>query len=217
MSSVPHDSPLTPFPLDSTPLTPQSSHYSSSSPLSHVSMSASPEPPFFSAGSEQLDLSPSSLPHLPPHSSLHHHTISVIGGSPAHSPPNMSPAYHYHHLETGVVLAQGHAGGATSSDLDIVRSLELIAGAPHSAANSGAHTSTTNTMATEPYHALSSMSPPVISHAPSSASSCSTSPVHVSSFDQYEFELLQLMSNPDDLLADPKILLHSSPAPTPIH
>ena len=188
-----HDSPLTPFHLDSTPLTPQSSHYSGSSPLSHVSMSASPEPPLFPHGSQ---------PSLPPHASVLHCSIA----SPALTTTPTSvcssahlPTYH-NHMGTTIVLAQGHSG---SNDLDIVRSLDLIGGAHH--------------MMTESYYAHPSLSPPSVppGHA-SSDSSCSGSPVRVPSFDQYEFELLQLMSNPDDLLADPKIL-HSSPAPTPIH
>lgn len=167
--------------LDATPLTPQSSHYSSSSPLSHVS---SPEP------------YPSELDPLPPHS-LPHHVTSSSSATPTSVCSSADMVTYQQH--GGMVLAQGHV-----NDLDIVHSLELITG-----------TGTPNTAAvdTTGYHC---MSPTVISQTPSSASSCSASPLH-NSYDQYEFELLQLMSNPDDLLADPKVLLHPTAAPTPIH
>lgn len=218
-----HDSHMPSFQLEATtPLTPQSSHYSGGSPLSHVSMSASPEPPFFpvSSGGDQLDPSSS----LPPHS-IHHHMVTsntsstVTPSTSICSPVGLYQHTHHHHhpLSTELVLAQGHASGTStiSSDLDIVRSLELITG------GTTGHISTSSAMTTSVDSSVyNSSSPCQPGHTPppSAGSSCSTSPIHINSYDQYEFELLQLMSNPDDLLADPKMLLHPpSAAPTPIH
>lgn len=173
MPTLPQESPMASF-LDTTPLTPQSSHYSSSSPLSHVSTSPEPYP----SELDSISLAPS----------IHHHV-----GSPSSNPPTSvcsTAAYQQHN--GGIVLAQGHV-----NDLDIVHSLELITG-------NGSTTVSATGAVSDTYHSTSS------------ASSCSASPVH-DSYGQYEFELLQLMSNPDDLLADPKVLLHPTAAPTPIH
>lgn len=167
--------------LDTTPLTPQSSHYSSNSPLSHVSTSPEPYP----SDLDSVQLAPS----------MHHHVTSPLSSPPTSVCSTAEMAAYQQH-GGGIVLAQGHAN---TNDLDIVHSLDLITGSGNSTLNGAVDAG---------YHS--------ISQTTSSASSCSASPVH-DSYGQYEFELLQLMSNPDDLLADPKILLHPTAALTPIH
>ena len=161
--------PITPF-LDSTPLTPQSSNYSSSSPFSHVSM-PSPEP--FPAEFDKLS-----------------HSTSV---SPSGSPVN------FNNGDTSKYDGPPAPTQASASGLDIVHSLELISGPGHS-----------NVPVDASYVTMS----PLEHITPTST--CSTPPTH-NSYAHYEYELLQLMSNPDDLLTDPKSLLHTSAPPTQIH
>ena len=169
-----HQEALPPFP-ETSPLTPQSSYYSSSSPLSHTSLH-SPE-------STCYDIDQCS-------------TDSPINqcGTPSVGVPN-SPA----HIEacTSAIVDE--------CTLDIAASLELIAEASSTATTPLGH-----------YHSAYSYSPLHSSPFPR----CATHSGYNGYTPHEDYELPQIMPNPDDLLVDPfgsasakdiKPLIHSNP------
>lgn len=170
--------------LESSPLTPQSSYYSSNSPQSHSSLQ-SPEP-----GCEAEQCS----------SNHFDGSSSAMASSPIS--PNNLPGYE-----------------ASSDDpcaLDIAASLELITDSRASVIPSNSHYSGAYSYAPLPNSSFP-LCTPEFTHQGFSAYS-----------PQAEFELLQMMPNPDDLLVDPfcpasskdvKPLINSNPMTplTPIH
>ena len=160
---------VSPF-FDNTPLTPQSSHFSSSSPLSHSSLQ-SPEP------SAELEITQQSSCRSP--------DSGMYPRAAADTPSASSPS--------------------GNCSLDIAASLELVAEG----------TATALPPSTYDYIQQDSTVASPFSNccSPQIPSHNGTHPY--TTYSQYEFDLLQLMSSPDDLLVDS---LMQNPAPTtPIH
>ena len=88
----------------------------------------------------------------------------------------------------------------SASALDIVHSLELISGADHAVSADVSYTNMS-----------------LLDHMTTSSACSAPATLGTYTHGQYEYELLELMSNPDDLLTDPKSLLATSVQPTPIH
>ena len=93
------------------------------------------------------------------------------------------------------------SAAASASPLDIVHSLELISGADHG-----------NVSADVSYANMS-----LLDHITTSSACSAPATLGTYTHGQYEYELLELMSNPDELLTDPKSLLATSAQLTPIH
>lgn len=188
--------------LENTPLTPQSSYHSTSSPLSHSSIH-SPEP--------SSDLEFGSLNSCSPHGSPAIPISSVNSGiftssaTPIHS---SCPTPDEH---------------ATALD-DITASLGLVTevyvpNIPISGASPSAYDLIMPDVSS-PYHACG---PQGMTLSTPGSHHLYGQPQHGSSYPHYDFELHHLMSNPDDLLTDPfcnpkevKSFLQSPSPATPI-
>ena len=195
-----HRETITSF-LENTPLTPQSSYHSTSSPLSHCSLH-SPEP--------SSDLEFGSLRSCSPHGSPVNPLSSVSSGiftssaASTHSCPTPNNEH------------------ATALE-DIAASLDLVTevcgpNIPISGASPSAYDFMSD-VGSPYHHACGPQALP-----PSTPGSHHLyGQQHASSYPHYDFELLHLMSNPDDLLTDPfcnpkevKSFLQSPSPATPI-
>ncbi len=214
----------------SGPMTPQSLHYSTGSPLSHTSSQHTPEPTDYDFTRPQSQGSVHSIdsPHaadVPPAITSQMYTTSSASGSTCTSPLTHAP--------TPLSIAGSSMSG---SGLDIATPFELSAaegstGLPlhdkmYEFASHGAANMVVGTMSfppgytSLPPHGIHPVTPTTFGSAAGGA------------YSHYDYELLQLMGpNPDDLLADPfcaavvkdtKPLMAAnvaspSPCTTPIH
>lgn len=158
--------------FDNTPLTPQSSHFSSSSPLSHSSLQ-SPEP------SAELEITQQQSSCRSPDSGMYPRTAADT---------------------------QSASSPSDNCGLDIAASLELVAEGTCATAIPPSTYDYIQQDSTVASPFSNCCSPQIPSHN-------GTHPY--TAYSQYEFDLLQLMSSPDDLLVDS--LMQNPASTTPIH
>ena len=171
--------------MDTSPkaLTPQSSHYSTSSPLSHQSPLTSPEPSFDEMYSGPQGSIPTGSPQtgdLP----------SVMDGH------GMYPTSSH---QASVSNSACTSPLSHNINLGIAASLELIERVDPSMGASGyeyVRQASSHSAATSPY----ADGYPQLGHHHTPPPTYSSG---AGNYNQYDFELLRLMSDPDDLLVDP--------------